>query len=187
MTLDCGKTKEAAKYTRELCEAICPGLIRQKDLDRTGMMCLGEIDVMTAEGKNREDWQETDHDEVEMDPDFATDDVTGEPLDPKLVREARKLEIKYVHEMKLYHKVLRSERIKAGCRPITTRWIDVNQGDTENKNYRSRLVAREIKKNNRPDLFASTQPLEALRLLTPDAATIEPGRQRKTIMTNDVS
>ena len=187
VTLDCGKTKDAAKYTRELCEAICQGLIRQKDLDRTGLMCMGEIDVMTAEGEDREDWKETEHDEDEVDPEFASDDVTGEPLDPQLVREARKLEIQYVHDMKLYHKVPRSECIKAGCKAITTRWIDVNKGDTQNKNYRSRLVAREIKKNNRPDLFAATPPLEALRLLVSDAATIEPGRQRKLIMTNDVS
>ena len=36
-------------------------------------------------------------------------------------------------------------REKTGKPPITTRWVDVNKGDDENPNYRSRLVARQLK------------------------------------------
>ena len=50
---------------------------------------------------------------------------------------------------------------KHGKDPIGTRWIDVNKGDDDNPEYRSRLVAQEIKRDNREDLFAATPPLEA--------------------------
>ena len=58
--------------------------------------------------------------------------------------------MKYVKEMGLYKKVPRQKMIDAGGKAITTRWLDINKGDAMNKNYRSRLVAREIKKNLRP-------------------------------------
>ena len=47
----------------------------------------------------------------------------------------------------------------------------MNKGDAENPEYRSRLVAKEIKKDNRDDLFAATPPLEALKLLIGMAMT----------------
>ena len=33
--LTCGRARDAAKYTEELCRAICRGLIEQKELDRS--------------------------------------------------------------------------------------------------------------------------------------------------------
>jgi hypothetical protein len=58
-----------------------------------------------------------------------------------------------------------------GKEPIGTRWVDVNKGDEANPEYRSRLVAQEIKRDNREDLFAATPPLEALKLLLSMAVT----------------
>ena len=46
-----------------------------------------------------------------------------------------------------------------GKDPIGTRWVDVKKGDDVNPEYRSRLVAKEIKRDNREDLFAATPPL----------------------------
>jgi hypothetical protein len=43
--------------------------------------------------------------------------------------------------------------------------VDANKGDDIHPEYRSRLVAKEIKTDKREDLFASTPPLEALTLL----------------------
>ena len=43
--------------------------------------------------------------------------------------------------------------------------MDVNKGDDVNPEYRSRLVAQEIKRDNREDLFAATPPLEAKKML----------------------
>ena len=58
-----------------------------------------------------------------------------------------------------------------GKRPITVTWVDVNKGDAENPNYRSRLVACEIRKPWEDTIFAPTPPLESLRTVLSMAAT----------------
>ena len=52
-----------------------------------------------------------------------------------------------------------------GKGPLGIRWIDINKGDDEYEEYRSRLVAKEIKHDKRDDLFAATPPLEAIKIL----------------------
>ncbi len=64
------------------------------------------------------------------------------------------------------------------------RWIDINKGDVDNPNYRSRLVAREIKRDSRTDLFAATPPLEAMKLVLSMLASNNHG---ECLMVNDVS
>ena len=61
-------------------------------------------------------------------------------------------------------------RVK-GRPPITVRWVDVNKGDDENPEIRSRLVARQIRGCNEDPMFAPTPPLEALRTVLSYAAT----------------
>ena len=75
----------------------------------------------------------------------------------------------------VYTKVPRSAA--GGNKVITTRWIDIDKGDDENPNYRARLVGREIKTDERPDLFAATHPLESLRYIISRCATSQ-RRQR---------
>ena len=53
------------------------------------------------------------------------------------------------------------------------RWIDINKGDTENPNYRSRLVAKEFKTDINPELYAATPPSECLRMLISRMASQE--------------
>ena len=60
---------------------------------------------------------------------------------------------------------------ETGKEPIGTRWVDVNSGDEVNPDYRSRLVAQEIQRDRREDLFAATPPLEAKKLLLSVAVT----------------
>ena len=97
--------------------------------------------------------EEDDQEEIEE----AWDDVSGVQLDPKAVREARIEEVECIHTMDLYTKVPIAEcRNKTGKAPISVRWIDINKGDAENPNYRSKLVAREINTHKREDLFAAT-------------------------------
>ena len=55
--------------------------------------------------------------------------------------------------------------------PIGCRWVDINKGDEDNPEYRSRLVAKEIKKDRNQDLFAATPPLEAKKILLSMAMT----------------
>ena len=127
----------------------------------------------TVEDDNQEELEE------------AWDDVSGAQLDPKAVKEARKAEVEYIHKMNLYTKVTMAEcRKQTGKAPISVRWIDVNKGDAERPNYRSRLVAREINTHKRGDLFAATPPLEALKLILAMAAS---GNKGEVLMINAVS
>ena len=87
--------------------------------------------------------------------------------------EARKLEMKFFRDMKVYSKVPRSEAYINGAKVITTKWLDINKGDDQEPNYRSRLVGRELKLDNRLDLFAATPPLEALRIMCAICANIQ--------------
>ena len=57
---------------------------------------------------------------------------------------------------------------------MTVRWVGVSKGDDENPNYRSRLVAREIRRTGEDPTFAPTPPLESLRaILSLASATIK--------------
>ena len=73
----------------------------------------------------------------------AFDDISGAVLDPALVSNARKEELEYFKSMKVYEYAPLSECWdQTGHAPIGTKWIDVNKGDTDKLNYRSRLVAK---------------------------------------------
>ena len=58
-----------------------------------------------------------------------------------------------------------------GNRPIGVRRIDCNEGDAVHPSFRSRLVAKEIKKDSMIDLFAATPPIEAKKSLSSLAVT----------------
>ena len=121
----------------------------------------------------------------------AWDDVTGEFLDPKEVLRARLKELEYIREKKVYVKITRKQAREMGIKVIGTRWIDINKGDAANPNHRSRFVAKEYNTGEDATLFAATPPLEALRLLVSEAATIEHDKdgkvREKGIMINDVA
>ena len=65
-----------------------------------------------------------------------------------------------------------------GRSPISVKWVDVNKGDDDAPNYRSRLVARELKMPGDDSIFAPTPPLEALRTVLSMAATDLEGQTR---------
>ena len=54
-----------------------------------------------------------------------------------------------------------------GWNIIGTKWIDINKGDAEHPNYRSRLVAQELNtsigRNPYGENFSATPPIEAAR------------------------
>ena len=88
------------------------------------------------------------------------DDLSGEPLDPEMAKEARREEIQEYHKHGVYRKVpIALCWEKTGTRPIQTKWTDINKGDARNPEYRSRLVAKEVAYKKRDDLFAATPPL----------------------------
>ncbi len=119
----------------------------------------------------------------------AWDDVTGKALDPKALRQARLKEMKYVMEKEVWQPISREEARRRGWKVVKTRWIDINKGDEDTPNYRSRLVAKQFNDCAGEGLFASTPPLEALRFLISEAATVrgEEGWEDKVIMVNDVA
>ena len=118
---------------------------------------------------------------------YAVDDVSGAMLDPKLVREGRDTEMKFFDGMKVYDRVPRSEQAQTGGKIIGTKWIDVNKGDLDRPNIRCRLVGKEFRTTPDDALYASTPPLEALRLIVSRAATIGKKGSAREIMINDVS
>ena len=100
------------------------------------------------------------------------DEITNKKLDSKLVEAARLDEIKGLYQYRVYNTVNIEECYeKTGKSPIRVRWLDINKGNEKNKEYRSRLVAQEIKRDNREDLFAATPPVEAKKLLFSWAVT----------------
>ena len=100
------------------------------------------------------------------------DDMSGKTLQSRLVQNARQEEMDEVQKHQVYKKVpIQQCWQETGKGPIGTRWIDINKGDDQNPEYRSRLVAQEIKQDKREDLFAATPPLEAKKMLFSMAVT----------------
>ena len=119
----------------------------------------------------------------------AYDDVTGLELDANKVYDARLKEVEFVHEKKVWSKIRRADARRKGWKVLKGRWVDVNKGDDENPNCRSRLVGKEFNTEPMDGLFAGTPPLEAMRYIIHEAATARSGERlgSKVIMINDVA
>ena len=103
---------------------------------------------------------------------MAWDDVKDQPLDPKQVADARKVELAYVAKHKVYSYAPVAECWeKTGAAPIGTRWLDTNKGDSTNPCFRSRWVAQQYRRAWVETLFAATPQIEAARLLIADATS----------------
>ena len=99
------------------------------------------------------------------------DSVNGGWLPEEEVRKARKTEMSYVKSMKVYDKVPRGESQRVtGKAPIKLRWVDTRKSSGE---LRSRLVAKEFKRGNDPDMFSATPPLEAMKLMVSMVASAQ--------------
>ena len=81
--------------------------------------------------------------------------------------------------MGVYRRVPRPEQAHTKGKTIGTEWIDTNKGDFDNPKIRSRLVGKEFRTGPDDALFASTPPLEALRVLVSRAATVGQGETKK--------
>ena len=113
-------------------------------------------------------------DDLGIDPEAPMywDNISGKPLSTEKVEEARTEEISVINQMQVWEVIDRPSNEKV----IPTRWVDVNKGDEKNVKYRSRLVAKEIKRSNGTpgswtDFFASMPPITALRILFTLAVT----------------
>lgn len=121
----------------------------------------------------------------------ACDDVTNAELDPEGIREARKINMQFFEKMNAYGRCPRSCVEEENGKLVHVKWIDTNKGDASRPNYRSRLVGRDFNEYKDDALYASTPPLEAMRVILSDAATVDDdtniNNNRLEVMINDMS
>ena len=183
-----GRAKAAQTYPRGLCRAVTQGIIEQARMDSSDMFSLVCQDLV--DGLFEVNHISTDRDDVAHDVSHIAhdedsekcywDDVNSKQLDSNLTRAARKEEVEAIHEMKVYQKVPTSMCYQeTGKRPVGTRWIDTNKGDSLKPKHRSRLVAQEINTFKNPDLFSATPPLEYIKFLISLCASSSTPRSRR--------
>ena len=63
-------------------------------------------------------------------------------MDGREVKKARMKEVGFVNKKNVWQKMSRKEALRKGYKIIQTRWIDIDKGDGDNPNYRSRLVGK---------------------------------------------
>ena len=104
----------------------------------------------------------------------ACDDANDNAaLRPELAGETRDIEMEYIKSMGVYEIVPRGKIDECGGKLIDARWIDTNNADELNPQYQSRLVGRELNTGKDDSPYASTPPLESLRLIVSCAATVK--------------
>ena len=142
---NCKIDEEMWSQSKErLCKSIMKGLAR-RNRERHAML----VDV--------EEEQEQDV--------ICFDDITGKELPWHAVRKVRELELKYLRDLGVHGKVDEKEAVaKYGITPVDTKLVDTDKAfEGEPMQTRSRMCAREFKSDDRPDLYAGTPPLEALK------------------------
>ena len=135
--------------------AVLRGLRRQLQQD-------GAVSINAMEpGITGHDTQVWDEDGLER----FFDELTGERLNPRDVREAKVKEIEFLRTFPVYEKV--PEAMANGKEFISTRWTITNKGDVNAPDVRARFVGREFKWKSpaMENTFAATPPLESLKYL----------------------
>ena len=89
-----------------------------------------------------------------------------------------RLEVEYIRRHTMYTRISRETCLRETRRaPIKTGWAETDKGQPGKPNARARWVAKEYKTHARPDLYASTPPLEALKIVLSEIATGKRGRK----------
>ena len=179
-----GIARQAAAYPPRLVDTVLVAL--KQELEDLGQLNAMDGGGPTADEPSlEEEWAETFYDEV-----------SGALLDPALVKQARKLEVDYMHQLKVYEEASLEEWQASGCRLIPMRWLDINKGDSETVNIRSRAVLQETRRrsdlgpNDIASTFAAAPPLEGLRMMVSLAMSGQQGvplKDRKVLAFYDVS
>ena len=168
-----GSTAQAAAiFPKKLCKTILKGMREQMEQD--GRVDKNEVGISGQ-------WELDGVFAMEEMAGVIKDDVTGQPLLVELVREARKREMEFFVEKKVYKKVPKgTAKAVSGKNPIPVRWVDVNKGDDVHPEYRSRLVAKHIRHKGVEAVFAAMPPIEAIRTIVSMMATELPGEVFET-------
>ena len=201
-----GRAREAAQYPKPLCEAICRGMKKElrksqakvaslgfvtggRDVNPRPLNGLGEpVAQILATEQSLGRSHSLDEEEDDQHLREAWDDVSGASLPVKEVMKARRKELEYISEKSVWMLIDREAAKRKRIKIVGSRWLDVNKGDAKNPVFRSRFVAKEFNHGKADSLFASTPPLEALRWLISDAATVAAGKSEdKVMMLSDVA
>ena len=87
------------------------------------------------------------------------DEVTRVTFLRDFVAKARMEEMKWYEKFQVFEEVTDETCVlRTGHKPISCRWRDINKGDSERVEVRSRLVAREIRQKRTGSYFAGTPP-----------------------------
>ena len=176
------RARAAAVYPKELCRAVCKATLCQARTDASDLLC---VECVKCDDGNDE---VCDVEFEESDWERYWDDTTGRELKKELVEAARAEELATVRSMKVWTKVAREECLRiTGKPPIKLRWVDINKGDDEDPKYRSRIVAKEIRKDVRPELFAATPPIEYIKYLISRCASRQARAEPSRLMSQDIS
>ena len=112
------------------------------------------------------------------------DDVHGRPFDKERGLNVRQLKTELFNNMKIYTKVDKSIAKLLDANVIATKWVDTSKGDAYNLDYRARFVGREVKIDQRLELFAATFAFESLRMIF--AICASHGQELYRITSSDV-
>ena len=86
-----------------------------------------------------------------------TDEATGATLRRDDVAKARMKEMKWYEKFNAFEEVTDETCVtRTRRKPISCRWKDINKGDSERVEVRSRLVAREIMQKGTDSYVAGT-------------------------------
>ena len=107
------------------------------------------------------------------------DDNIGGWLDPELCARERREEVEFFRRHKTYTRVS-----KEVCLRDKTGWAETDKEQLRKPNVRARWVAKEYKTHARPELYESTPPLEALKVVLSEIATGKRGG--KVVALDDV-
>ena len=172
-----GRAAAAQVYTPQLCRAIVDGVADQLREDATQW----EQQISSLILEDSVQGVDLDILECEEAPETsisASDDISGESLDPERVQRARQEEMQYLWDRKVYeYGSIRECKEALGRGPLGLKWIDTvkaAKGPGEDRRYRSRLVATEVRQRGTDPVFSATPPLEALRALLALAAQENP-------------
>ena len=171
-----GRAKKAEVYPEGLIRSILKGVRREMEKKVfLGSLAFGPV-----------------NEEADVDPglfeaeDWSTflDEVSGKSLNTSKVRAARAEEIEFARRYNVWTLAPIAEAWeRTGKPPIGCRWIDIDKGDAERPNYRSRLVIQEVRTSGIEAIFAATPPLESIRFLL---SLQRSGKKKQKIMFVDI-
>ena len=146
--------RAAARYPKDLCRAVFKGIRDQ--MRRDGLLKEGCYGVQVPE--NDAEVLRTMAGPAQGFSGKYTNDLTKQVLKDSLVGEARAKELTHFHSKGELLKVpIGRARAATGRPTITVRWVDAKKGGEQNSNYRSGLVARQLKRTTRAERRISHQ------------------------------